>query len=109
MAFVHTIDHGVLRIIAVELIDVSKAVALVVAHLCFFLFRFHHRGAVTLEVKARKVRVKGPRGALKRNFGHIACEYVLGCDMPTMRLLIESALPPLFADGLITIPPPTPW
>ena len=87
----------------------SRNPLLLVAHLYFFLFRFHHRGAVTLEVKARKVRVKGPRGALKRNFGHIACEYVLGCDMPTMRLLIESALLPLFADGLITISPPTPW
>ena len=32
---------------------------------------------VTVEVKARKVRVKGPRGTLERDFKHLAVDMFL--------------------------------
>ena len=35
---------------------------------------------VTVQIKSRRVRVKGPRGVLERDFRHINCELNLSKD-----------------------------
>jgi large subunit ribosomal protein L9e len=42
---------------------------------------------VTVEVKARRVRVKGPRGVLSRDFKHLSVDMYLTTDEEGRKLL----------------------